>query len=114
MRTRIRIAILALAVALFPSCASVHFDRTSATTGTYRSTATSFTLLSFDFPGPALTVAHSNAADAGQPNMVIEDQGVFPHLGYFDWLLDIVSIRFAWVEGLWGYPSNTGEVGDDR
>lgn len=85
------------------SCASLDMDRTSQTSGTFRSSALSFTILSLDMPKRALDVAVENAADAQQPNSQITSQWVFPQLGPLDWLLDIISVRYAVVEGTWGF-----------
>ena len=91
-------------IAFLPACASVDFDRTTPSSGTFRSSAWSLTVLSFEMPGPALTVARSNASDSGQPNLIIESQIEFPRLGWFDWVLDIVGIRYGRISGTWGYP----------
>jgi len=89
-------------VLLLSSCASVRFQRTSTTTGTFSSSATAFTLFSIDFPAPALSIARGNAADSGRPNLIVEHERVLPYLGWFDWLLDIVGVRWATVSGTWG------------
>ena len=44
------------------------------------------------------------AQDANLPNMEVAETTVTPYLGPFDFLLDILSIRWAKVEGTWGYP----------
>lgn len=87
----------------FSSCASVHFDRTTPTSGTFTSSATSVTFFGFDFPTHALLAARGNASDATQPNTVATTERVFPYLGAFDWILDIFSVRFAKITGTWGY-----------
>jgi hypothetical protein len=92
-----------LALALAASCASVEFRRDSPTAGTFRSSGTAFTLLSIDFPRDAMQIARENAADAGQSNLVIEHARVVPDLGWWNWLLDIVSVRYAVIEGRWGH-----------
>lgn len=96
-------ALLALVIALAPACASVEFERSSPTAGTFRSTGTAFTLLSIDFPREALQIARENAVDAGQSNLVIEKSRVTPDLGWWNWLLDIISVRYAVIEGRWGH-----------
>ena len=93
-----------LLVCVSPACASLHVDATSATTGKYTSSALAITIFAFDLPSPALEMARNNAADIGQPNLLVERETVFPYLGRLDWLLDIISIRFARVSGTWGYP----------
>jgi hypothetical protein len=94
------------------SCASVEFQRTSSTSGTFRSSALAVTFLSWDMPQSAVDSAHENASDVGQPNTVPTSQWVFPQLGWFDWLLEIVSVRYAVVEGTWGYDD--GELVTDE
>ncbi|MEZ5979403.1 MAG: hypothetical protein R3F34_14455 [Planctomycetota bacterium] len=97
------VAMLALA-----SCASVRFDRTTATSGTFRSSAFAFTILSWDLPQRAVDVATENASDARQPNTVATNQTVFPYLGPFDFLLDVIGVRYAVVSGTWGYADDSG------
>lgn len=94
---------LAACAALAPSCASVKFERETPTSGTFESSAWAFTLISFDLPGPALQIAQRNVSSSGQPNLVIEKSLVVPHLFFLDFLLDIVSIRYAKISGTWGY-----------
>jgi hypothetical protein len=86
------------------SCASLDTRATSSTSGEFSSSAFSITFLSFDLPSPALQVARNNAADINQPNLLVERETVFPYLGRLDWLLDIISFRFAKVSGTWGDP----------
>ena len=95
------------------ACASLDLERTTQTSGTFRSTALSFTILSLDVPKRAIDVAVENAADAQQPNAVITSQWVFPQLGPLDWLLDILSLRYAVVEGTWGFAEEGSFAGQD-
>ncbi|MEW6071820.1 MAG: hypothetical protein AB1726_04390 [Planctomycetota bacterium] len=98
-------ALAALALLLAASsCASVDFQRTTPSSGTFTSSAWAFTLLSMDFPAPALTVARGNVSDTAHPNLSIEEQFEIPYLGWFDWVLDVVGIRYARTRGTWGYP----------
>jgi hypothetical protein len=92
------------ASALVASCASVEFQRDSETSGTFVSTGWAFTILSYDIPKGALMIARENASDARQPNMVVTQATVMPYLGWFDVLLDVISIRYARVSGTWGFP----------
>jgi hypothetical protein len=96
--------IVGIIVMLSASCASLDVDRETATSGTFTSTALSFTLLSFDMPAPALSVARANAADSGRPELIVRHETVFPYLGVFDWILDLISVRYARVTGTWGTP----------
>lgn len=103
LRLRGLAAVLALLCAA-SACASVDFERGTPTSGTFTSSSIAFTFLSFDVPGPAVTIARGNAADARQPNTVIRRELVFPHLGPLDFLMDILSVRYARVQGTWGIP----------
>jgi hypothetical protein len=85
----------------------VSFDRTTQTSGTFHSTAIAVTVLGWDLPKRAVDVARDNASDAGLVNMQVEDASVFPYLGWFDWILDILSVRIASVRGTWGYDGST-------
>jgi hypothetical protein len=98
-----------LAVASFgaASCASVSFDRTTQTSGSFRSSAAAVTILGWDLPKRAVDIARDNASDAGLVNMNVEATTVFPYLGWFDWVLDIFSVRFAYVNGTWGYDGQS-------
>lgn len=87
------------------SCASVEFERDTKTSGTYRSSATSFTLFTIDMPADALGVARENASDAGQAAMIELEASVFPDWGWWNWVLDIISIRTAKVSGAWGFEA---------
>lgn len=85
------------------SCASVTFDRRTQTSGTFHSTGVAITILKWDLPKRAIDIARDNASDAGLVNMQVEHATVTPYLGWFDWILDILSVRFASVSGTWGY-----------
>lgn len=98
-------AALVLALA---SCANLEFTRTSPEAGTFRSTGFALTILSVDLPKEALQIARENASDAGQPNMVVHEARVVPQLGYMDWLLEILGLRWAVVSGTWGFPPEPG------
>lgn len=94
---------LALAVSL-ASCASLTFERTTETSGTFTSTGLAFTIFAVDIPKGALQIARENASDANLANLVVEEVTVTPYLGtWFDWLLDILSVRYARVKGTWGF-----------
>lgn len=100
-RTALIACILALPLA---ACADLTFERTTQTSGTFRSTGLAFTIFSIDLPKGAQMIARENASDANLANMTVTDTVVFPYFGPFDWLLDIISIRWAKVSGTWGYP----------
>jgi len=97
-------ALLTAAAALAATgCASVDFTRDTATSGTFRSSARSFTILSWDLPRPARQAALENASDARLPGMKVTEQRV-TDWGWWDWVLEIVSVRSATIRGTWGDP----------
>jgi hypothetical protein len=99
------LAILGLCAALLGAgCSSFDLHRTGPEGGTFRSRAWTFTILSKDLPGPALSFARNRAADSGRPDLVVEHETVIPYLGPVDWLLDIIGVRYARVSGTWGRP----------
>ena len=87
------------------SCASISVKRDTATSGTFSSTARSFTFLSWDMPRQAIQIAHENASDAGLPNIRATSVSE-TDWGWFDWVLEIIGSRRASVRGTWGF---TGE-----
>ena len=103
MPARKRLLFATLLLGVTASCASVSFERETLTSGTFESTGVAFTILSIDLPKSAIDIARENASDARQPNTQITDAKVIPYLGWFDWLLDIVGVRYAKVEGTWGF-----------
>jgi len=98
--------LLLLAALSLASCASLDITRDTQTSGRFESTGTAFTILSIDLPKPALNIARDNAADARLTNMQVTDIVRRPDLGSWDWLLDILGVRFVRIEGTWGF---TGE-----
>ena len=72
------------------------------------STGWSVTVLSFDLPKSALNIARENASDARQPNMLVEETVVVPHLGRFDVLLDLFCVKYARISGTWGFDETQG------
>ncbi|HEV8112769.1 MAG TPA: hypothetical protein VGR31_08330 [Planctomycetota bacterium] len=103
---RVRRAVVGSAVlVLLTACAGVSFERTTETSGTFSSYGLAFTILSSDFPKGAMQIARENASDANLANMEIKKSIVTPYLGPFDWLLDIVGIRYARISGTWGFAA---------
>ncbi len=89
------------------SCANLSFERKTETSGTFTSTGWALTLFAVDIPKGALQIARENASDANLANTVVEEVTVVPYLGrWFDWLLDIVGIRYARVSGTWGFTGH--------
>ena len=90
------------------SCSSLEFTRETQTSGRFRSTGLSFTIISFDLPKAALDMARENASDSRATNLQITKVKVQPDIGWFNWLFDIISVRRAVIEGTWGFDG-TGE-----
>jgi len=88
------------------SCASIDVGRDTQTSGTFVSTGLAFTIASIDLPRPALLIARDNASDVRLPNMQITESSVTPDLGWWDWLLDIIGVRYAVVRGTWGFKGD--------
>jgi len=104
MSARTRLLFAGLLLGATASCASVSFERETLTSGTFESSGLAFTILSIDLPKSAIDIARENASDARQPNTQVTDAKVLPYLGWFDWVLDIVGVRYAEVSGTWGFP----------
>ncbi len=98
--------LLALPLAVLPSCASVSFERNTETSGTFVSTGWAFTIFSIDLPKSAMNIARENASDAKRANMVVETASISPYFGWFDWVLDIVGLRRARIKGTWGFAGD--------
>jgi hypothetical protein len=90
------------------ACSSIEVERTTRTSGNFRSRAWAFTLLTWDMPQTALGRARENAADTRLVNMRVDKVRVTPDWGWWNWLFDIISVRVATIEGTWGF---TGEDG---
>jgi hypothetical protein len=99
------LALLALVCLLAPGCANVKFSRDTTTSGRFRSAGLAFTLFGIDMPKPAIDIARENVSDVRQPNTRVESVTIFPYFGPLDWILDIISVRYARVTGTWGYAS---------
>lgn len=90
-----------LLAALLAGCASVTFTRETETSGTFRSSARSFTILSYELPRPATLAAHENVADSNLPQLRVTSERS-TDWGWWNWVLEIVSTRSATVRGRWG------------
>ena len=99
-------------LAVLGSCASVQFDRTTETSGRFESTAWAFTIAKIDLPKMALQIAYENASDSNLANMKVEEVSVVPDWGWWNWVLDIISIRGARIRGTWGFDGE--EQGESR
>lgn len=99
---RLTLAALA-ATALAASCASISLTRETQTSGKFVSKGMAFTIASIDIPRPAILIARDNASDARLTNMRVTHTDVTPNLGWWDWLLDIIGVRWATVRGTWGF-----------
>lgn len=102
LRITTTLSSLALAL-LLGSCASVDFTRSTATSGTFESTGWAFTIFTIDLPQGALQIAYENASDSNLANMRVDEIEVTPDWGYWNWVLDIISVRRARITGVWGF-----------
>src|SRR5262245_31516677 len=98
MHAAARLLVLA-PLALASGCANLDFKAKDANSGTFRSTALSFTFLGADYPQSAILVARANASDSQLPNLVVTEEHVFPYLWKLDFLLDVICLRWASVTG---------------
>ena len=103
LRSTVLAALLGASVA---SCSSLSFERTTETSGTFRSTGLAFTIFAIDLPKGSQLIARENASDANLANMEVQETVTFPYLGPLDWILDIISFRYSRIEGTWGYAPN--------
>ena len=101
MLARARLLALCATLAL-GSCANLSVEPTDEGSGTYRSTAVSFTFLGRDYPQSAVLLARANASDSQLPNLVVNEERVFPYFWKLDFLLDILCLRWASVSGTYG------------
>ncbi|MFT4648282.1 MAG: hypothetical protein ACI87O_000404 [Planctomycetota bacterium] len=97
------VAICLLLALMAPACASVSLKRSTQTSGTYESVGWSLTLFAIDMPSGALSIARENAADFHLANTTETSAKIFPDIGWFNWILDIASVRRAAVKGTWGF-----------
>ena len=95
--------LLALLGAGGTGCASIEVTRTTQTSGHFESKATSFMIFWWDVPRSALDIARDNAADARLSNVVVNEAYERPHFGWFDWIYQILGVRWATVSGTWGF-----------
>ena len=96
---------------LLAACSSLEFRRSTETSGTFSSYGWAFTILSADIPKTAEQIARENASDANVANMLITDVYVSPWFGTFDWILDIISVRYCRIDGTWGFPGPATAAG---
>ena len=101
----IRIASVCTLLAL-ASCASVKFERTTETSGTFKSVGWAFTIGSIDLPKSAMQIARENASDSNLANMQVIEARVKPNWGWWNWVLNIISVRRAEVSGTWGFEGD--------
>lgn len=98
----LRLALILGATLSVASCASLSVKRDTATSGTFNSSARSFTILSYAIPRQSIQIAHENIADAGLPNTHATSVS-HTDWGWFNWVLEIISVRSARVKGTWGF-----------
>lgn len=114
---RVRLATGVLLALLASSCASLDFEPADGARGTFRSRAVAFTFLGRDYPQSAILLARANASDSGLPAMEVERERIFPYFWKMDFLLDVISVRYASVSGTYGpaekpmsAPANPGST----
>jgi hypothetical protein len=95
------------------SCASIDITRDTATSGRFRSSGLAFSILAIDLPKPAINIARDNASDARLTNMQVTEVVRWPYLGWFDWLVDILGVRYAVVRGTWGFTGAAAASGNE-
>lgn len=105
-RNRVRTVALASLLWAIGACASVRFQRDTETSGTFQSSGVAFTIVKVDLPKRAIDIARENAADSNLPNMIIEEVLIVPYFGPFDFLLDVIGVRYARIRGRWGLASD--------
>lgn len=103
--------LLALAICSFgTSCrnmwGSLEIRRDTLTSGTFKSTGWNLHLLNWDLPRTAMESARDNIADARLDNVDVQEMVLTPQLGPLDWLLEIIGMRFARIEGTWGWTGD--------
>lgn len=86
------------------SCGTLSIERETETSGRFKSTGWAVTLISFDIPKSSKDIARENASDSRLTNLRIDSNETVPYLGWFDWLLDIVGVRYTKITGTWGFP----------
>lgn len=91
-----------LCLALSSGCASLDFEAADESTGTFTSRAMAFTFLGADIPQSAVLLARANASDSQLPNLVVTREVIFPYFWKLDFLLDLISVRWATVSGTYG------------
>jgi hypothetical protein len=91
-------------------CASIELSRDTQTSGAFVSKGFAFTIASIDIPRPAILIARDNAVDARLTNMQVTSSSVTPDLGWWDWLLDIIGVRWATIRGTWGFSGATPQA----
>lgn len=97
-------------LAQLSACASLDFKRQTETSGTFTSSGLALTIFAVDFPKSADQIARENASDANLANLQVTDVRIIPYLGTFDWILDIFSIRYAWIRGTWGFSGQESKA----
>jgi len=100
---RCAVALLLLLAGAASGCSSLSFQRKTETSGTFSSSGWAVTMLAVDIPKSALQIARENASDSNLANMQVEKVLIVPDFGGLNWILDIFSIRFARIEGTWGF-----------
>lgn len=114
---RARLGLGVLLAFLVSSCASLSFEPVDSGRGTFTSRALAFTFLGHDYPQSAILLARANASDSGLPALEVEQEHIFPYFWKLDFLLDVISVRYASISGSYGpaekpmsAPASTGST----
>jgi hypothetical protein len=103
-------ATLALvAVLSCASCSGLKVSRDTQTSGTFESKGVNLNLIWYEIPQSALDIARENAADSRLTNVQVTEAIVYPYWGpWFDWIYQLVGVRFAKIKGTWGFTGQEG------
>lgn len=114
---RARLGTTVLLGLLATSCASLSFEPTDTTSGTFTSRAWAFTFFGHDYPQSAILLARANASDSELPALEVTRERILPYFWKLDFLLDVLSVRYASVSGTYGpaekpmsAPASTGST----
>jgi hypothetical protein len=109
------LVLLVLGLVPCTSCSGLKVSRDTQTSGTFESKGTNVNLIWYEIPKSALDIARENAADSRLTNIRVTEAKVYPYWGpWFDWVLQIVGLRFAKIKGTWGFTGEGGESANGR
>lgn len=101
--TRVILAASLFTMTALSACGSISIRRDTQTSGTYEAKGFAVTFLSWDIPQSSEQIARENASDARLTNTLVTDLSTVPNLGWFDWIFDILGLRWTTLKGTWGF-----------